>query len=383
MRKNFLIFGQPLIEKDEINEVIDSLENAWLGSGPKVSKFENDFAKYKHVNFACAVNSCTAALHLSLITLNLNPEDEVITTPMTFCSTVNAIIHAGATPVLADIDKDTLNINPDEIEKKISPKTKAVLIVHFAGRPCNMDKICGLVKKHNLYLIEDCAHAIETEYHGKKTGTFGDFGCFSFYATKNVVTGEGGMIIGENTDRISRVKILSLHGLSSDAWKRFSDVGYKHYLVEEAGFKYNMMDLQAAIGIHQLKRIDKNWKKRRMIWEKYLTSLRGLGIGLPAPVEENTRHAYHLFTIRINEKEHGISRDIFLEKMHQRNIGCGVHYLSIVEHPFYINEFKWNIDDYPNSVKYGRETVSIPLSAKLTDNDVDDVIEAIYSILKR
>ena len=205
-KDDFIVFGQPLIEKDEIDEVADSLRKAWLGSGPKVSQFENEFAIYKNAPHATALNSCTAALHLSCLALELEPGDEVITTAMTFCATVNAIIHSGATPVLADIDPITWNIDPQDIERKIAPKTRAIVPVHFAGRACDMDSIMQITKKHNLRIIEDCAHAIETEYKGKKTGTFGDLGVFSFYATKNLVTGEGGMVISEDEEKISRSK---------------------------------------------------------------------------------------------------------------------------------------------------------------------------------
>jgi len=383
MRKDFLVFGQPLIEEDEMDEVLDSMKKAWLGTGPKVHQFENDFAAYKEIEYSAAVNSCTAALHLSCLSLEINPEDEIITTPMTFCATVNAIIHAGARPVLADIDPITLNIDVKEIEKKITPKTKALIVVHFAGRACDMDPIVSLAKSHGIAIIEDCAHAIETEYKGRKAGTIGDLGCFSFYVTKNITTGEGGMVISRDEHKMSRIKMLALHGLSHDAWTRFSDSGYKHYYVEDAGFKYNMMDLQAAIGIHQLKRVDEYWKRRKMIWDRYIEAFSGLNIGLPAPAEPDTRHAYHLFTIRIYSNKIGISRDNFLEAMTEHNIGVGVHYLSIPEHPYYQKRFSWKAEDYPNAFSFGRETVSLPVSPKLTDQDVDDVISAVHDIISR
>jgi dTDP-4-amino-4,6-dideoxygalactose transaminase len=382
MRKNYLVFGQPSIEQDEVNEILDSLNSSWLGTGPKVARFENDFKKFKNCEFAASVNSGTAALHLSLRVLNLVPGDEVIAPAMTFCATINAIIHSGAIPVLADIDPETLNIDPEDVERKITTRTKALIIVHFAGRPCNMEAIMSIAQRHKLKIIEDCAHAVEAEYNGQKTGTFGDFGCFSFYVTKNITTGEGGMVIGTNKELISRIKILSLHGLSHDAWKRFSDEGYVHYYVEEAGFKYNMIDLLAAIGIHQLKRIENSWKRRSEIWDKYLRELSSLPIGLPLKSDSAIKHSYHLFTIRINKKNSGITRDDFLKEFHKRNIGCGVHYLSIPEHPYYKKTFIWKPEDYPHAYKYGRETVSIPLSPKLSDDDTDDVISAIKEIIK-
>ncbi|MEG4293038.1 DegT/DnrJ/EryC1/StrS family aminotransferase [Microcoleus sp. C2C3] len=263
----------------------------------------------------------------------LQPGDEVITTRMTFCATVNAIIHAGATLVLADVDPVTMNLDPAQVEAKITPKTKAILQVHFAGRPCDMDALCEMARRHNLKLIEDCTHAIETEYKGRKAGTFGDFGCFSFYVTKNIATGEGGMILVGRQEDADRLKILALHGMSKDAWKRFGDSGYKHYQVVEVGFKYNMMDLQAAIGIHQMKRVAPYWKRREQIWQCYNEAFADLPITLPANPEPDTIHAYHLCTILVDEAKAGISRDEFLNAINAKNIGVGVHYMSMPEHP--------------------------------------------------
>ena len=382
-KDTFLVFGAPAIEDDEIQEVVASMKSGWLGTGPKAARFEADFAKYKGAKHCAAVNSCTAALHLSMLAADLTPGDEVITTPMTFCATVNAIIHAGATPVLADVDPATMNIDPNEVKKKVTSKTRAILPVHFAGRSCDMDALGDIAKRHNLRIIEDCAHAIETEYKGQKAGTFGDFGCFSFYVTKNVATGEGGMVLARDEEDIARIKMLALHGMSRDAWKRFNDEGYKHYYVVECGYKYNMMDLQAAIGIHQLKRVDRNWERRREIWQRYNEAFADLPVGLPGPVEPDTRHAYHLYTILIDEKIAGISRDEFLDAMTANNIGLGVHYLSIAKHPYYQKTFGWKPDDYPNAMRIGRQTVSLPLSAKLTDEDVGDVVEVVCKILNR
>jgi dTDP-4-amino-4,6-dideoxygalactose transaminase len=379
----FLVFGSPLIEQAEIDEVVACMESAWLGTGPRVAKFERDFAAYQRLqpSQVAAVNSCTAALHVSMVAADLEPGAEVITTPMTFCASVNAIIHAGLKPVLADVDPETQCIDPAAIEAAITPRTRAILPVHFAGRACEMDAIMALADKHDLMVVEDCAHAIETTYHGRKAGAFGDFGCFSFYATKNVVTGEGGMITGRDEAHIARAKVLALHGMSKDAWHRFSDTGYKHYQVVEAGFKYNMMDLQAAIGIHQLARIEQNWKRREAVWNRYMEAFKDLPIGLPAPPAADTRHAYHLFTIMVNEARCGISRDDFLDAMNGRGIGTGVHYMSVPEHPYYQQRFGWSPEQWPNSMRLGRETVSLPLSPKPTDFDIGRVIEAVRSIL--
>ncbi|MFZ6759381.1 DegT/DnrJ/EryC1/StrS family aminotransferase [Undibacterium sp. Ji50W] len=381
-KSEFLVFGQPEIQQDEIDDVIDSMHKGWLGTGPKVAKFEKDFANYKDVPHVAALNSCTAALHLSLLAAGVGPGDEVITTPMTFCASVNAIIHAGATPVLVDVDPRSMNIDATKIREKINPRTRALLPVHFAGRSCDMEAIVAIANEHQLKLIEDCAHAIETEYHGQKAGTFGDFSCFSFYATKNVSSGEGGMVVARREEDIARIKVLGLHGMSKDAWKRFGDDGYKHYQVIECGFKYNMMDLQAAIGIHQLARVEKNWLRREQIWNAYQKAFADLPVTLPSPIEAGTRHAYHLYTILVNEEQSGISRDKFLDAMTAANIGVGVHYLSLPEHPYYQQRFGWKSEDYPHAGAIGNSTVSIPLSPKLTDQDVEDVISAVRRTLR-
>jgi dTDP-4-amino-4,6-dideoxygalactose transaminase len=377
----FLVFGAPSIEQEEIDSVIAVLESGWLGTGPRVAQFEKEFAEYKGVTQAAAVSSCTAALHLSLLAAGIRPGDEVITTALTFCSTVNAIIYTGGTPVLADIDLKSMNIDPIEIEKRLSHKTKAILPVHFAGRPCQMDAIMAIAREHDLKVIEDCAHAIETEYHGQGAGSIGDFGCFSFYVTKNVMTGEGGMVIARSEDDLARIRIKSLHGMSKDAWKRYGGEGFKHYQVVECGYKYNMMDLQAAIGLPQLRRVKKNWEKRQRIWNQYQQAFNDLPIGRPADPEPNSRHGYHLYTILVDKKLTGISRDEFLNEMNSKRIGTGVHYLSIPEHPYYQNQFGWKAEDYPNALKIGRQTVSLPLSAKMEPGEVSDVIEAVKEVL--
>lgn len=382
MREQFLVFGAPAIEDAEIQEVVATMRSGWLGTGPRVARFEREFAAYKGAEHAAAVNSCTAALHLALLASGVKPGDEVITTALTFCATVNAIIHAGATPVLADVDPVTMNIDPADVARKLTGRTKALVPVHFAGRPCDMKSLSGLAERHGMKMIEDCAHAIETVYHGRKAGTFGDFGCFSFYVTKNVVTGEGGMVLTRREEDLARIKVLALHGMSKDAWKRFSDEGYKHYQVVDAGFKYNMMDIQAAIGIHQLERVEANWQRRQEIWQRYDEAFAGLPITLPAAPEPDTRHAYHLYTLLIDERTARTSRDHFLDGMTRRNIGVGVHYLSIPEHPYYQEAFGWRPEDFQNAMRIGRQTVSIPLSARLSDSDVEDVIAAVRSLVR-
>ncbi len=385
MRKDFLVYGKPSIHQAEIDSVVEVMESGWLGTGPRVDQFEQEFAHYKGVpsSQVAALNSCTAALHTSLVALNLEPGDEVITTALTFCATVNAIIHAGATPVLADIDPLTMNIDVQDLKRRITERTRAILPVHFAGRPCLMDEIMNLAERHNLMVVEDCAHAIETEYHGAKAGTIGHFGCFSFYVTKNVITGEGGMAIAREPEAIDRIKILSLHGMSKDAWKRYSDDGYKHYKVVECGFKYNMTDLQAAIGTNQLNRVEQNWRRRRDIWNSYQAAFKTLPVKTPAKPEPGTRHSYHLYTLQIEPDVCGVTRDEFMNALRRRNIGVGVHYTCLADHPFYQHEFGWDSADYPNARKTGETTVSLPLSAGLSDADVTDVIDTVCEVIHK
>jgi dTDP-4-amino-4,6-dideoxygalactose transaminase len=380
-RENFLIFGAPLIEEPEIEEIVSCLRRRWIGTGPKVHEFEEDFRKYKGSRYAVALNSCTAALHLSMFAAGIGPGDEVITTPMTFCATINAIIHCGATPILADCDRNTMNIDPQEIEKKISAKTKAILPVHFAGRCCDMDSIMDIARKYDLLVIEDCAHAIESEYKGKKAGRFGDIGCFSFYVTKNIITGEGGMVITDDERFSEKIKVLGLHGMTQDAWKRFSDEGYRHYQVIHAGYKNNMMDIQAALGIHQLKRVDSYLEKREEIRKKYDDAFINLPCFLPAPPEADTRHARHLYTPLIDIEKVGRSRDWVLGALTAENIGVGVHYIPIHLHPFYRKTFGWKKGDYPNSEWIGERTLSLPQSPALNQKDTDDVIKAFHKVL--
>lgn len=375
----FIVFGSPDIQKSEIDEVLTCLESGWLGTGPKVAAFEQAFASFIGVapQNVAAVHSCTAALHLSLLTANLQPGAEVVTTPLTFCATVNAIIHAGCTPVLADVQPSNMNIDPLLAREAVTSATQALLPVHFAGRPCDMDALCALAQDKGLVLVEDCAHAVEALYRGQPVGAFGQYGCFSFYVTKNVACGEGGMVVARDQEHSNRVRTLALHGMSKDAWHRFSDKGYQHYFVTECGFKYNMMDLQAAIGLHQLARVLGNLERRKAIWAQYDEALADLPLELPAPEEPHTRHGRHLYTILLDEARCGISRDAFLQAMTSLGIGLGVHYLSVAEHPYYQQRFGWRPEQWPEAMRIGRRTVSLPLSPKLGEAEVQRVIDAV------
>jgi dTDP-4-amino-4,6-dideoxygalactose transaminase len=381
VRSNYLIFGSPQIEEAEIQEVVATLRSGWIGTGPKATAFEEQFSRYIGCPHACAVNSCTAALHLSMLASGIGPGDEVITTPLTFPATTNAIIHAGGRPVFADVDAESMNIDPAEIEKKITEKTRGLLPVHFAGRSCDMDSIMEMAGRHDLLVIEDCAHAVETRYRGRNTGTFGDFGCYSFYVTKNVVTIEGGMVISDDKELISKIKMLSLHGMTKDAWKRYKDEGYKHYLVMDTGYKYNMTDVQASLGIHQLARVEKNHARREQLWDRYNQAFKNLPCRVPAPVDPWSRHAYHLYTLLLDLSALTIDRDTVLEALHRENIGTGVHYIPVHLHPFYQNKWGSGTGDFPNAEYIGERTISLPLSAKLTDEDAGDVIAAVTRVL--
>jgi dTDP-4-amino-4,6-dideoxygalactose transaminase len=383
LKKNYLVFGAPSIGPGEIKEVTKCLRSGWIGTGPRVKKLEENFKKFKKTKNISLVNSCSAALHLSLSLLELKKKDEVIVPALTFVSTVNSIIHAGAKPVLADVNINTHNIDAANIEKKITKNTKAVIVVHLEGRPCDMSPILKIVKKYNLFLIEDCAHALESTYNNKHCGTFGDFGCFSFYSTKNLTTAEGGMVISKTKTDIDKIKIKSLHGLSKDAWKRFGDNGYRHYDVKNIGFKYNMTDLQAAIGLEQLKSIKKNLKKRNILWKIYEKELKNFDLNTPV-IEKNysMRHARHLFTILIDKKKHGISRDSFMNYLHKKKIGTGVHYKCIADFSYFKNVFGFKSTDYPNAKFIGDRTVSLPLSPKLNSTDIYRVTKAIKKILR-
>jgi len=381
MRKDFLVFGSPLIGQDEIDEVVDSLKSGWISTGPKVARFEALFKNYIGSDYALALNSCTAGLHLSMIVAGLKEGDEVITTPMTFGATANAILHSRAKPVFVDITLPSMNIDPGNIEAHITDKTKAIVPVHFAGRPCDMKSIKKIAQKHHLIIIEDAAHALEATYHGQKVGTIGDLTVFSFYVTKNLVTGEGGMITTGNGSYAEMIQTYALHGMSKGAWKRYSDEGFKHYRIVYPGFKYNMMDIQAALGIHQLSKTENYLKRREEIWHRYDEALKTLPLDIPAPAEENTTHARHLYTILLRLDELTADRDTIQQALYAENIGTGIHFISLHLHPYYQETFGYKRSDYPNATYVSDRTISLPLSAKLTDEDVTDVINAVTKVL--
>ena len=382
-RDSYLVFGSPQLLEAEIDEVVATLRAAWIGTGPKVQRFEQDFATYVGAPHAAALGSCTAALHLALVTLGLQPGDEVIVPAMTFAATANVVVHAGATPVFADVDRETQCLDPADAERKITSRTRAIIPVHFSGRPCDMAAIMELALAHRLRVVEDCAHAIETLWRGRHAGTIGDAGAFSFYVTKNVVTGEGGMLVTSDEAQAARVRTLGLHGMSSDAWKRFSDEGYKHYEVIEPGFKYNMTDMQAAIGIHQLARVERNLERRNAIWQRYDDAFGALPVFVPPPTAPDARHGRHLYTPMLDLDQLDIDRDAVQTELHRMRIGTGIHYRALHLHDYYRNRFGHRAGDLPNAEWISERTLSLPLSPKLTDDDVEDVICAFSSVLER
>ena len=379
--KRYIVFGSPYIGQDEIKEMVKTLKSGWIGAGPKVAKFEELVSQYVGAKFGLALNSCTAGLHLSLLVCGIGQGDEVITTPLTFCATVNAIIHSGAKPVFVDVDRETMNIDVKQIEQAITKRTKAIMPVHLAGRPCEMDTIMRIAKKHNIFVIEDAAQALGSEYKGRKIGSIGDLTCFSFYVTKNIITGEGGMVTTNNKNFADKIKIYALHGMSKDAWKRYSDDGYKHYEVIYPGFKYNMTDMQASLGIHQIKRIEDFDKKRQKIWDLYNAGFKDLPVDLPAPFSKDIHYNKHLYTLLIDNNKCGIDRDAFMQELHRHDIGSGVHFIPVHLHKYYRERFGYKLGDYPNAEYIGERTVSLPMSAKLSRSDANRVVRAVREVI--
>lgn len=381
MRSTYLIFGKPLIGEEEIEEVVATLRSGWIGTGPKVAKFEEEFKEYIGAKYAIALSSCTAGLHLAVIALGLGKGDEVLVPSLTFAATANAVVHTGATPVLVDVNPYDMNIDAEDVRRKITPKTKAIIPVHFAGRACDIDALQKIADEHNLFLIHDAAHAHETEYHGRKIGSYGDIASYSFYVTKNITTSEGGMITTDNEDLANKIKIYALHGMTKDAWKRFSDDGFKHYEVIYPGYKYNMTDLQAAIGLHQLRKVAKFAVRREQMWNYYSNELKNLPLILPPQPAPNTRHAYHLFTIMIDTDKTNVTRDELMARLHEMKIGSGIHYTALHLQPYYMKQFGYKRGDLPNAEFISDRTLSIPFSSGLTDDDLQDVVEALREIL--
>ncbi len=381
-RSTFLPFSPPAISEEEIAAVADTLRSAWITTGPKTKRFESEFAQYLGAPAALALNSCTAGLHLALITLGIGPGDEVITTPMTFCSSVNVIEHVGARPVLADIVPDTLTIDPMRVAEAITPRTRAIMPVHYAGHPADMAPLLEIARQHDLYVIEDAAHALPASYRGQRIGTIGDLTAFSFYATKNLTTAEGGMLTGA-PELIERARLLSLHGMSHDAWKRYDASGSWYYEVVEAGWKYNMTDIQAAIGLVQLQRLPTMQQRRREIVARYNEAF-GQDDALQIPTERpDAESAWHLYVLRLNLDRLTVDRARFIEELRTRNIGTSVHFIPIHLHPYYRDKYGFQPEDFPVAYREYQRLISLPLHPGLSDDDVQDVIAAVKDVAKR
>lgn len=382
MRKDFLEFSPPVIGDDEVNAVVETLRSSWITTGPKTKEFEKKFAEKFGAPAALAVNSCTAALHTALVGLGIGPGDEVITTPMTFCSTVNVIEQVGARPVLVDVEPDTLNIDPDKVEDAVTAKTKAIMPVHYSGHPVDLDAVYDIAKRHNLFVVEDAAHAVSAQYKGRYIGSGGTIAAFSFYATKNMTTAEGGMLTG-TPDFVEKCRIISLHGMSRDAWNRYSKEGSWYYEVLLPGFKYNMTDIQASLGLVQLEKLESFQLRRAEIVAKYNQEFKNYD-ALEIPVAKaEVEHAWHLYVLKLNLQALRINRNQFIEELKVRNIGTSVHFIPIHLHPYYRDKYGYKPEDFPVAFNNYQRILSLPLHAGLSDNDVQDVIAAVVEIVKK
>jgi len=383
VRDQFLVFGRPCLGEEEAAEILDTLRSGWIGTGPKTIQFEKAFAEYVHSKHALAVNSCTAALHLGLLAAGVGPGDEVITSPLTFAATANVMIHAGARPVFADINPVTLNIDPKNIERAITPRTKAIIPVHFGGLACEMDEIMSLAEQHHLSVVEDAAHAVGTRYKGRLIGGLGNIACFSFYANKNLTTGEGGMITTESDEQAERIEVYRLHGLSKHAWQRYTS---RKLLLSDAiypGFKYNMPDLMASLGLHQLKKVEGFLHIRERYAAIYDEAFRHMpGVRLqPRPADGQNRHGLHLYLLILDPDQFRVSRNEIIAALLAENIGAALHYRALHTHPYYRQTFGYAPQDYPIAAAVGDSILTLPLTPGMTEADVADVIEGVTKVL--
>jgi dTDP-4-amino-4,6-dideoxygalactose transaminase len=382
MRETFLPFARPSIGPEEIQELLDTLASGWITTGPKVERFAAAFSEYVGGRCAVPVSSATAGLHVALLALGVGPGDEVVTTPMTFVATLNTIVHCGARPVLADIDAATLNVRVEEIEKRLSPRTKVILPVHFVGQPADLDPILELAAARGIAVLEDAAHAVGAEYKGRRIGSFPTTSVFSFHPNKNMTTGEGGMVVTEDEAVFDKASLLKFHGMDRESWKRFAKAGSPRYDVAVPGFKYNMMDIQAALGLHQLKRLEGFLAERERLAERYDAALAGrTGLILPQRVSYPVRHAWHLYTPLVDVDRLTIGRDGFMAELKKRNIGTGLHYTAAHEFSYYASGYGWRPEDFPEAHFVSERIVSLPLFPGMTESDQDDVVAAIGDVL--
>ncbi len=382
--QEFLPFSRPSISQAAIDEVVACLKSGWITTGPRVRQFEEDLKTYLGAPHVLALTSATAGLHLALVALNLKPGDEVITTPMTFAATLNTIVLAGGRPVLVDVEPGTYNMDVTKIEKAVTKRSRAIMPVHFAGLPVDLDPLYDIAKKHNLRVIEDAAHAIGTEYKGRRIGSFGDVQVFSFHPNKNMTTGEGGCVATRDEKLASDIALLRFHGMDREAWNRFGKKGNQHYEIIMPGYKYNMMDMQAALGLHQLKRLDGFIKRRAEIALRYQRVLAEWPQWTltKAPAYQHL-NAWHLYAPLINPEAAKMDRDAFMQGMKERNIGTGLHYRAVHLYPYYRDQFGFKRGDFPNAETISDRIVSLPLFPLMTDADQDRVIAAMKDLFHR
>lgn len=379
-RAEFLPYARADITEAEIAEVVDTLRSGWLSMGPKTIEFEKRFATYTGARDAIAVNSCTAGLHLALAALGIGPGDEVITTPLTFAATANVAVHLGARPVFADVCADDFNLDPEAVARAITPHTRAIIPVHMAGQPCRMDELLEIANAHNLPVIEDAAHAVGARYRGKMIGSIGTATAFSFYVTKNMTTGEGGMVTTNNAKLAETMRTLRLHGMNRDAWARYSDKGTWYYEITAAGYKYNMTDIAAAIGLHQLRRLNDFLEVRRHYATLYNNAFADMDTFEIPTTRPDVDHAWHLYILRLRPETLRIDRATFIEKLREANIGTSVHFIPVHLHPFYRNTFGYQRGDFPVAEAIFDQAISLPLYTTMTEEDVFSVIEATRAI---
>ncbi|WP_277669080.1 DegT/DnrJ/EryC1/StrS aminotransferase family protein [Caproiciproducens galactitolivorans] len=383
-REKFIPYNLPNITDLEINEMVDTLKSGWIAKGPRTNEFEKQFAQFVGAKYAVAMNSCTAALHVALLAKGIGPGDEVITTPMTFASTANTIIHTGATPVFADVDYKTACIDPDEIEKKITPKTKAIVPVHYSGQVCDLDRIYEIADKHGLFVSEDAAHALCSRYKGRMIGNgLQGAASYSFYATKNLTTGDGGMLVTDNEEIADKARIFSGQGMSKNAWNRYAKGGTWQYDICEAGFKYNMFDIQAALGLKQLTRMDEMQAARLKIAEVYQREFDKIDAIDPPFVPDYTTHCWHLYVIRIVPELLTIDRDRFITELNERNVGTSVHFIPVTYMSAYTSRYGFKKGDFPNAEKHFERLISLPLYPTMSDEEVQYVIDAVKDIVEK
>jgi dTDP-4-amino-4,6-dideoxygalactose transaminase len=385
VRSSLLVFGRPNIGAAERAEVDSTLVSGWPGTGPRVARFEQEMAAYLEAEHVAAVGSGTAALHLAMLAAGVGPGDEVILPTMTFAATANAVVHTGATPVLVDVDPRSQNLDLDGVAAACSPRTRAVIPVHFGGYPCPMADVQELARRRGLVVIEDAAHCIEGRSGGRKIGSIGDATCFSFHVTKNMTTVEGGLVATNHGAWLDQIRTNAIQGLTAGAWSRFSDRGYAHYEVVEPGFKYNMTDLQAAVGLHQLPQIEAWSRRRAELWARYDEAFDGLPLDRPSLPDERDgreRHARHLYTIHLRLDELRADRDQVMHALHAEGIGTGVHYVALHLQPYYQKTLDLSEADYPVATRISRRTLSVPFTASLTDDEADEVVRAVTKVLR-